>query len=251
MANSCDTTYTIRCVDIQQATELEEKLNSWLVDQHGHKNGWLGNILINSGLAEYDEEDSSWSNHIFDGQTRGHLVGPVERYGEELSIMTDTAWNPMHKVWEYVVGKFAPGAEIVYNSEEVHTTNDQDLVNKYIIDFYGYDMLADGDDVPEECKDELDKNGFVYVDSMGTMFAESDTLAKLDKFFMEHKDDYCQFAIDGDECLELIKILFPRESNITYEDLCTKVGLSDWSSVLTVDRWTEYPLEVPALDVFS
>ena len=61
-------------------------------------------------------------------------------------MFTDTAWCPMIEMWQRVVDKHLPGADIIFSAEEpgcgVYVTNDYDYDGKYVIDIYG-DVPAD------------------------------------------------------------------------------------------------------------
>ena len=59
----------------------------------------------------------------------------------QLHITTETAWDPMLKMWQKVVDKYLPGAEIIYAAEEpgmcLYVTNDPTFDGHYNI--YSWD----------------------------------------------------------------------------------------------------------------
>lgn len=96
---------------------------------------WLGNIVGNSGIGTIDEGKET------DLRCRGRLnyIELVEK--NQLLIDTETAWSPMLKMWVKILDKYLPNAELIYEAEEcgneLYSTNNESLKDKYIIDCWG------------------------------------------------------------------------------------------------------------------
>ena len=155
MANTCFTTITILHDDKDKLKDFFEKVDKWAKTEYV-KNGsdcpdadvwWLGNILGNSGLSKYVDDDGKghWSPNIM---CRGTL-NSMELQEKQININTETAWSPMLEMWKLLCDKYLPNAEIYYTadegSNELYQTNDPDMIGKYYIDIV--------DDVPEEFDD--------------------------------------------------------------------------------------------------
>lgn len=100
---------------------------------------WLGNIVGNSGIGTIDEGKET------DLMCRGSLnyIELVEK--NQLLIETETAWVPMLRMWVKILDKYLPDAELIYEAEEcsneLYSTNDESLRDKYIIDCWGIDEI--------------------------------------------------------------------------------------------------------------
>lgn len=134
MPNWCYTNITIDCDDEVRLKEFEEKLNGWM--NHNYKdNGfgltWLGNLVGNSGIRTVDECKDT------DLCCRGSIIY-TENFGTQLLIDTETAWTPMLQLFEKLLEKYLPEAELIYSAEEpgggILHTNDPDLSEKYYVD---------------------------------------------------------------------------------------------------------------------
>ena len=161
MPNWCYTNITIRHESEKEIQNLEELINRWTNKnymENGFGHNWLGNIVLGSGVGTVDtckETDLSCRGSITD----------YHRTGNELVINTETAWSPMMKMWVKILEKYLPDAELLYNADEcgmgINDTNDPDLVDKYILDYYGdenieSDWEADEDTVRKTLQKLLD-----------------------------------------------------------------------------------------------
>lgn len=80
----------------------------------------------------------------------------------QLMIQTSTAWEPMLQMWQALLDKFLPDAELVYEAEEsgcaVYMTNDEKLRDTYIIDAFDMeDIDSDWEANEEEVVNLLQK----------------------------------------------------------------------------------------------
>ena len=110
--------------------------------------GWLGNIVGNSGLAEWKMRENGTEDFVPNIRCRGSLQN-FEYHKENIYITTETAWGPMLEMWKLLCDKYLPDADIYYTAEEsgngLYKTNNPDVIGKYYIDTW--------DTPPEEFKD--------------------------------------------------------------------------------------------------
>lgn len=161
MPNWCYTNITINHENETEVEKLEKLIDEWTSKNYmpnGFDNKWLGNVVLGSGVGTVDTDNAT------DLRCRGSIVD-YYRSGNELIISTETAWVPMLKMWVKVLEKYLPDAELIYNAEEcgcdISHTNDQTLVGKYILDYYGdgdfeSDWEADEDTVIKTLQKMLD-----------------------------------------------------------------------------------------------
>ena len=97
---------------------------------------WLGNYLERAGV-DHDDYDC-----------RGDVWHVDDLRDEDTSffIDVDTAWVPMLKMWQVIIGKLnLTDVHITYFAvepgSELYQTNDKALVGKYIVDMYDPDAL--------------------------------------------------------------------------------------------------------------
>lgn len=135
MPNWCSTTITINCQNEQKLKRFEEKLNEWMKGtENGFGDAWLGNIVINSKIGTVNENSET------DLRCRGSVVY-MERFENQLVIDTETAWSPMLQMWQKLLEKYLPDAELIYSAEEcgcgLYCTNDIELAGRYRIEIWG------------------------------------------------------------------------------------------------------------------
>lgn len=150
MPNWCYTNIYIHHEDENALKELESKIKDWTNSNYmetGFGNSWLGNIVIGSGIGTIDTGEET------DIRCRG-LLTYMEQYGNTLQIDTETAWAPMMKMWDKIINKYLPDAEIIYIAEEcgegLYWTNDPCYMDKYYIDAYDMEDIETGYDVSRE-----------------------------------------------------------------------------------------------------
>ena len=101
---------------------------------------WLGTLV--ERLLGVDPRDPD--KYI----CRGTLCSfGLNEEGSEICLETDTAWEPMLKMWIDIVDKYSPGAEILYTAEEpgngIYYTNDPEYENKFCINSWVDDIESD------------------------------------------------------------------------------------------------------------
>ena len=197
MPNWCYTTITINHEDENKLKELENKideLTSYNYTDNGFGLKWLGNIVGNSGIGTINENSET------DLRCRGSITY-IENFGEQIIIDTETAWTPMLRMWVKLLEKYLPDAELIYSAQEcgceIYSTNDPDMVGKYIIDIWDYDEIgmesewdATESSVVEFLQDLL-KTENNHIDELLKMFEESD----LTEHMTVHKWDYDEVDI--------------------------------------------------------
>lgn len=132
--------------ELDRLNKLIEKWTSYNAMNNGFGNCWFSNVVINSGVGTVDKNMSS------DLRCRGSIVYQ-ELNGNQLHITTETAWEPMLKMWQKVIDKYLPTAEIVYTAEEpgcgLYVTNDPCYVGQYCVDVWDFPNIS-----PEFCATE-------------------------------------------------------------------------------------------------
>jgi hypothetical protein len=118
-----------------------DKVQKWLstdIHNHGFREGtWLGNILGNSGLAEWTEEGFvTPSGEKIRTRSSVEMLEYDEYVG--IKIFQEDAWGPMVRVWQLIFDELLPDSQIFYTAEEsgnlIFVTNDPDYEDKYYID---------------------------------------------------------------------------------------------------------------------
>ena len=136
MPNWCSTTITINHENEIKLKKFEETLNSLMSEnykQNGFGNAWLGNLVGNSGIGTIDEKK------VTDLKCRG-WVTYIENLGNQLIVDTETAWVPMLRLWQKLLEKYLPDAELTYSAEEcgcgIYCTNDPAMLDCYLVDIW-------------------------------------------------------------------------------------------------------------------
>lgn len=135
MPNWCQTYITINHEDESKLKELEsiieESIKEEKNNENCHGNNWLGNVVINTGIGTVN--DKSLDTYL---KCNG-VINYVNCVDGQLIIYTETAWDPILKMWIKLLDKYLPDAELVYNAEEIgmglYVTNDPWLFDKYIV----------------------------------------------------------------------------------------------------------------------
>ena len=150
MPNWCYTKIDIISQNKNQLSELHRLLNEWTSKnfmENGFGFNWLGNIVGHSGIGTVDTGDE---NEL---RCRGTLDYNDLENGI-LHVDTCTAWAPMLKMWQKLVEKYVPDAEIIYAAEEpgceLFETNDPDYIGLYIIDSMREDVCSDYEATEED-----------------------------------------------------------------------------------------------------
>lgn len=144
MPNWCNNNIIITHKDKDKVKDLFDKIRQWTSKNYKENdfgNIWLGNVVHGSGIDT-------------DGLSYRGSVGSVEFVdlkdrGGEINMFCDTAWSPMVQMWQRVVDKHLPGADITFSAEEpgcgIYVTNDYYLDGKCAIDIWG--------DIPSDMED--------------------------------------------------------------------------------------------------
>ena len=145
MPNWCYSNITIYHNDEEKLKAFFNKIEEWRKkpfkenDFDTYTLGWLGNIVGNSGLAEWKARENGREDFVPNIACRGSLQ-TFELDGNRININTETAWVPMLDMWQRLVDKYLPDADIWYTAEEsgcgLYCTNDPDVIGKYYIDLW-------------------------------------------------------------------------------------------------------------------
>lgn len=154
MPNWCYTNINICHNDKNKLKEFFNKVEEWRKkpyktnDFDTYSLGWLGNIVGNSGLAEWKVKENGREDFVPSISCRGSLQ-TFELHENSINIDTETAWGPMLEMWRLLCDKYLPGADIYYTAEEsgngLYQTNDPNIDGTYYIDIW---------EPPEEFEDE-------------------------------------------------------------------------------------------------
>lgn len=141
MPNWCITYIDIKHNDYQKLEELYDKIQEWTSNnyrENGFGTTWLGNVVLGSGVGTIDAGTET------DFRCRGSLVWS-ELHECSINLVTETAWVPMIKMWQAVVDKYLPDAELFYLGDEcgcgIYWTNNPKYVDRYSIDPYDFDSM--------------------------------------------------------------------------------------------------------------
>lgn len=104
MPNWCSTDIRIVCKKEEYAKEIFKKLCEWYdsdieADTSDFKRGWLGRFLIQAGITTREDIDSCKI------RCRGYVTY-MDISQEEINLQTETAWEPMLKMWKLIIEKF-------------------------------------------------------------------------------------------------------------------------------------------------
>lgn len=133
MPNWCSSRIVIRNENPEVISSLYKNLEAWQTNarKNSFGEGWLGNIVLNSGVGTVDSGAGT------DLRCRGDIEY-MELLGAEITIDTETAWTPMLRMWQRIIDKYAPDSELEYTAVEcgsdIYCTNDPELVGKYHMD---------------------------------------------------------------------------------------------------------------------
>lgn len=154
MPNWCYTNINICHNDKNKLKDFFDKVEEWRKKPYKTNDfdlyslGWLGNIVGNSGLAEWKAKENGREDFVPSISCRGSLQ-TFELHDDSINIDTETAWGPMLEMWRLLCDKYLPGADIYYTAEEsgngIYQTNDPDVASTYYIDIW---------EPPEEFEDE-------------------------------------------------------------------------------------------------
>lgn len=181
---------------IEKVQFLHDKIKEWTSKdymQNGFGNTWLGNIVLGSGIAteeDIDKRDTPRCRGVIvdleinflDPCVISFYFGATRQQGAVLNIQTETAWNPMIKMWSMINEHYNLGLEITYTAEEpgceLYETNDITISGTYIIDAYDLDGVQTEYGVKEEyvvCElQRLLSTTEPDIDNLICMFEESE-----------------------------------------------------------------------------
>ena len=172
MPNWCYTDIHINYDDEQKLKAFSEQIERWMETPALPDvtwSNWLGNIILNAGIGTVDTGKST------DLRCRGSVTY-LEFMGDYISIDTETAWVPMMLMWQKLVDKYLPDAEITYFAEEpgcqLYWTNDPIYVGDYRVDFWGEGWCDDynGEDTLKFLQERLGTDS----DDMDSLIAEAE-----------------------------------------------------------------------------
>lgn len=133
MPNWCNTQIEIKNENIGELQTFADKLEDWTSCNYidnGFGLNWLGNVVGNAGIYE-------------DVNCRG-VVEYFYITDDSLIIDTETAWQPMLKMWELLLAKYLPEAILYFEAEEcgfgLYATNKEDLEGQYLIGWVDEDV---------------------------------------------------------------------------------------------------------------
>lgn len=110
--------------ELKRLKDLIEKWAGCITKENHFVSSSLDKVILNSGI----DTDLSY---------RGTIEG-INLYSDQLHISTETAWEPMLKMWQRIVDKYLPEAKITYTALEpgydLYVTNDPDYEGCYSID---------------------------------------------------------------------------------------------------------------------
>ena len=177
MPNWCSTSIYIKHNDTKKLEELYNNINQWM-RKNAMENGftnWLGNIVLNAKIGTVDTDKKT------DLKCRGGIVFlDFSDMKNEINIDTETAWVPMLKIWQKLIDKYLPDADIIFEATEpgcgIFVTNDADLQDKWLVD--GWDFYEDW---IEECYESIPKDALITKLKKGlkTDCDDIDTLLKM------------------------------------------------------------------------
>lgn len=144
MANDCDAELIINLADEEAAKLFAERLGEW---SHGDDDGWLGNLLINAGLAE-----SRVDVEAGDVMCRGYITDVSYRDGR-VFVETESDYEPMFGAIRLALEAYfadTDGVTMEFTAinydEEMYVTNIDALVGNYLVDI-----------AEPTCSDAIDK----------------------------------------------------------------------------------------------
>lgn len=183
MPNWCYTNIHINHDDEQKLKTFSEQIEQWMKTPALPDvtwSNWLGNIILNAGIGTVDTGKST------DLRCRGSVTY-LEFMGDYISIDTETAWVPMMLMWQKLVDKYLPDAEITYCAEEcgcgIFWTNDPLWADRYRFDTGG---------------DEADHIGYVYDD-----YDAKDALKLLQEWLETDSEDISSLIAEAQDTFDI------------------------------------------------
>lgn len=183
MPNWCSTSIYIKHNDTKKLEELYNNINQWMrkdAMENGFTN-WLGNIVLNAKIGTVDTDKKT------DLKCRGGIVFlDFDDFNDAIIIDTETAWVPMLKIWQKLIDKYLPDADIIFEATEpgcgIFVTNDADLQGKWLVDCWGFyeDWIEEGfyESIPKDVLINCLKKGLKTdcddIDTLIPMFNKSE-----------------------------------------------------------------------------
>ena len=127
MPNWCFTSVQIEGPE-KEILHLRDLIAEWISTEsdieNGFGKGWLGNIARKAGL-DWEQVQCRGALGDFTGE-----VFDTPRGNKAFTFDTETAWAPMHEIWNYILDTYAPNCQYFYSAEEfggdIWQTNDFD-----------------------------------------------------------------------------------------------------------------------------
>ena len=161
MANNCFTDIVISG-DRSEISLLDSEMNKAFEEactkyDDPENKTWLGYLLYHIGYESAADEIKSQKISF-----RGHVeYKELDPSGEILSISTDTAWEPMLRIFSMYMERYAPGATMTYTAEEctgcAYWTNDPDKM-RYVVNVYE----NDDEEIPDFLKEHVNSTLYLY-----------------------------------------------------------------------------------------
>lgn len=136
MPNWCYTQYVF-IGSSKELDRLERNISRWtesLSVPNGFGKNRLGNIVAGAGFSQKEIPCRGILCNMY-------RKSDLEMETPRLHIDTETAWVPMHELWNRLIKKYSPGYRFLYYSEEpgcgIYETNDTEK------EFFGFDYVAD------------------------------------------------------------------------------------------------------------
>ncbi len=140
---------------------------------------------MNSGIDSIPDGKSDFEKLY----CRGYVVDDTFYENvNEITIETETAWEPMLEMWQVLLDKYLPDAEFIYTAAQqgdgIYETNDPDYQGKYVVDVCDESGCQYFDDYDDVSKDELIK---FLNEKLDTNLDDVDELIKI--FYDQERSD--------------------------------------------------------------
>ena len=125
----------------KEIDNLYKKLEEWTSKNYcdnGFGEGWLGNLLIGSGINKPEDFDTNSQKKTL--RCRGQVIS-LSRDANIIYINTETAWAPMIKMFDAICKKYLSDYSLDFTSEEsgwgIFCSTKDDYIGNYYIDYCG------------------------------------------------------------------------------------------------------------------
>ena len=211
---------------VNEIKSLYGKLNKWTSQnyvENGFGKGWLGNIVIGSGLKIIDDDPENGvhcrgsveeSYHTCDGKTTtGFFILEDEN---TIRFHSMTAWGPMPEMWLRILENHAPNCNYYFMSEEpgmeLYLSNDVDHLF-FNDEFYVDVTYFNEDKVPEKYVD-------IFTDSSYD-WTEDELITAMQEITGSDEDDFHKLLeqFNEQERADLAENGYVTINEIKYEEV--------------------------------